>query len=166
MPEKTLKSCRLIFEEMTTTLTEVEAVLNSRPLTYLSEGDLEEPLTPSHLCYGKRLLSPDTNETKENLAPDRKDMIATTEAVDKTLDCFWKRWSTEYLLDLRSVHKMTVSNAIEPKVGEVVCVHEEGQPRMKWRLGRVIAIISGKDGVTRGAKVRLGERNKRSAVIK
>ena len=36
---------------------------------------------------------------------------------------------------------------------------------MKWRLGRVRTIISGKDGVTRGAKVRLGERNKRSAVI-
>ena len=29
----------------------------------------------------------------------------------------------------------------------------------------MIAIIAGKDGITRGAKVRLGERNKRSAVI-
>ena len=46
-------------------------------------------------------------------------MIATTEAIDKTLDCFWKRWSTEYLLDLRSAHKMKVSNVIEPKLGKL-----------------------------------------------
>ena len=103
--KKTLKFCHLTFEEMTRALTEVEAVLNSRPLTYLSDKDLEEALTPSHLCYMKRLLSPDTNEANKNLAPSRKEMISTTEAVDEVLDCFWKRWSMEYLLDLRSVHK-------------------------------------------------------------
>ena len=41
---------------LTTALVEVEAVLNSRPLTYLSTDDLEEPLTPSHLLVGRRLL--------------------------------------------------------------------------------------------------------------
>ena len=32
-------------------------MLNSRPLTYVSSEDIEEPLTPSHLKTGRRLLS-------------------------------------------------------------------------------------------------------------
>ena len=37
-------------------MTEVEAILNSRPLTYLSSTDLQEVLTP-HFLIGRRVLS-------------------------------------------------------------------------------------------------------------
>ena len=40
-----------------TVITEVEIVLNSRPLSYVSTNDIEEPLTPSHLMIGQRLMS-------------------------------------------------------------------------------------------------------------
>ena len=40
---------RLSYDELSTSLIEVEAILNSRPLTYISSNDLDEPLTPSHL---------------------------------------------------------------------------------------------------------------------
>lgn len=39
----------LSHDELLTLVTEVEAVLNSRPLTYVTAEDVEEPLTPSHL---------------------------------------------------------------------------------------------------------------------
>ena len=43
---------------MYTVITEIEAVINSRPLTYLcSEVKEGTPLTPSHFLYGKRLLT-------------------------------------------------------------------------------------------------------------
>jgi len=62
--KKTLRKARLTCEELLTVLTEVECILNSRPLTYLYPDDLEEPLTPSHLISGRRLLSlPDTTRS-------------------------------------------------------------------------------------------------------
>ena len=42
---------------MVTVLVEVEATLNSRPISYVSSEDMEEPLTPSHLLMGRRLCS-------------------------------------------------------------------------------------------------------------
>ena len=38
-------------------LVEVEATINSRPISYLSSEDVDEPLTPSHLLVGHRLLN-------------------------------------------------------------------------------------------------------------
>lgn len=40
-------------DELVTATTEVEAILNSRPLSYVSTEDLKEPLTPSHLMVGR-----------------------------------------------------------------------------------------------------------------
>ena len=37
-------------------LAEIEAVLNSRPLSYVPSEDIEEPITPSHLFVGRRIL--------------------------------------------------------------------------------------------------------------
>ena len=55
--KKTLGRSKLSFDELTTILVEVEAVLNSRPLTYLHSDDVEELLTPWHLVIGQRLLT-------------------------------------------------------------------------------------------------------------
>lgn len=44
-------------DELLTALAEIEAVINSRPLSYLSSEGVEEPLTPSHLLVGRRILN-------------------------------------------------------------------------------------------------------------
>ena len=62
---KTLGNAKPTYEELNTHLIEVEGALNSRPLTYLyDEGG--EPLTPSHLIMGSRVLDkPDRRENCE-----------------------------------------------------------------------------------------------------
>ncbi|GFW23809.1 hypothetical protein TNCV_4496861 [Trichonephila clavipes] len=49
----------LTFEELTTLLTQIEGLLNSRPLSYVNDSDIEciSTLTPSHFLTGDVLLS-------------------------------------------------------------------------------------------------------------
>ena len=47
----------LTYDELLTLVIEVEVVFNSCPLSYVSSEDVEEPLTPSHLTMGIRLLT-------------------------------------------------------------------------------------------------------------
>jgi len=53
---KTVGRAKLSYDELLTTLAEVEMILNSRPLSYISSDDTEESLTPSHLGMGQRVL--------------------------------------------------------------------------------------------------------------
>ena len=39
-------------DELLTIVVEIEAVINSQPLSHISSADIEEPLTPSHLIVG------------------------------------------------------------------------------------------------------------------
>ena len=54
---KIIGQAKFSYDELNTALVEVKAILNSHPLTYVSFDDSEEPLTPSHLLVGCRLLS-------------------------------------------------------------------------------------------------------------
>ena len=159
--KKTLGNARVTFEEFQTVLVEVEGTLNSRPLTYVYE-ELEEPITPSSLCIGRRLLSP---------IPKTQDSISGTTAtelskrqkhLDLVLKHFWNLWRREYLSELREHHlgkKTSQSRVI--KKGDVVCVHEDNVPRQRWKLATVQELIHGRDNLVRAAVVRLASKGAR-----
>lgn len=57
-----------MFDELVITLVEIEAEVNSKPLTHVTASDMEEPLTSSHLDIGRRILNlPDHLEYVDNL---------------------------------------------------------------------------------------------------
>ena len=54
--KKTLRRAFINLELLKTIVTEVESVLNDRLLPYVSTDPLDsDPLTPSHLLYGRRI---------------------------------------------------------------------------------------------------------------
>ena len=44
-------------------------------------------------------------------------------------------------------------NDIKPSINDIVIVFEEKQSQNKWMLGRVLELINGHDGKTRGVKI-------------
>ena len=157
---KTLGNARLSYDELSTVVIEVQGTLNVRPLTYVyEEGDSEEPLTPSHLMHGRRLTSlppyPSRRDEEEEEV-SVKGLNKRLKYLSCKLDHFWKRWKREYLSELREHHRRNLpKGSTVVQVGDMVTVAEEGVSRGKWRLGKVEELITGKDGETRGAKVKV-----------
>ena len=142
---KTIGNARLTYDELMTSVTEAEMILNSRPLSYVSSEDIEEPLTPSHLLVGYRVLSlpdPMMSTTSGNLEDTATRRDSTRRM--KTVDDFWKRWRTEYLLGLREAHRHLQTprgGMSDAAVGDIVIVHDEKSPRGVWKLGRIESAI-------------------------
>ena len=155
--KKSLKNQKLSYEALTTILAGIEAVLNSRPLTYI-HADSTNVLTPFHLYCGTRALDPpdprivDFTEMTANAARDK------VLKLDKLVKSFWSTWSKDYLTSLRENAINKGRKGEGPKVGDVVVIHEDNVKRALWKLGRVVDLIKGKDGVIRGAKVKTNSR--------
>lgn len=115
---------------MLTVLTEVECVLNSRPLTYLYTDDLEEPLTPSHLIVGHRLLSLPVSQTARDPTSTKATVARRAVYLNQLLRRFWNQWRREYVTSLRESHRMSKSNCGQTiQVGDFVCIHDENLQR-------------------------------------
>ena len=99
---KVLGNARLTFDELLTTLVEVEGTLNSRPLTYAYDEVGSEPLTPSHLMVGSRLMSMPNGEVSDESDENYSNRRFQYLRVKKRH--FWNRCRTEYLADLREFH--------------------------------------------------------------
>ena len=83
--------------------------------TYISSEDHDEPVTPSHLIVGRRLLSLPDNLNYLCDPDDEKvtlDKNQVTSRVRHLNNHFWKRWGTEYLSCLREVHSQLSQGGI------------------------------------------------------
>ncbi len=150
---------------MHTAIVEIEAVVNSRPLSYLNSDDTEEPstplnsddteepLTPSHLLVGRRILSLPDNLTCFEL--DDEDFQISDESLQRrarhlnnVLNHFWRRWSMEYLLELRDAHRRhhVKKNSDPVSIGDIVVVHDQDHPRGGWKVAKVERTPTGRDG--------------------
>ena len=138
-------------------------MLNSRPLTYLTES-VEEPLAPSSLCLGRRLLSHPPN-TRRSITKDCNNPAVELSRRQKYLSTvlrhFWDRWRKEYLSELREHHRCKTSPQVRIiKQGDVVCVFEDSTPRQRWKIGVVEELIYGRDQNVRAAVVRMSSRER------
>ena len=145
---KVIGNKKLKYDELLTLIKQVQRIINNRPLTYCYEDEIV--LTPNNLIYGKRI---DQNLVKNNISEETDNEIhENVKNVDRILDHFWKRWSSEYLIELRDIHRKSKKNGVndEIKIGDVVLIEEDKQKRSNWRTGRVDEIIISKDGQIRG----------------
>ena len=106
---KSIGSAKLAMDEFLTAVVEIEMIVNSRPLSYLSANDLEGPLTQSHLLIGHRVLSLPSNtevldEEQFELPITHDELTCRMKHLAKSVGDFWRRWRSEYLIELRDAH--------------------------------------------------------------
>ena len=170
---KMIGQAKISLDELLTAVTEVEAIVNSRPLLYVTSDDLEEPLTPSHLLVGWRVLSlPDDLGYRGEITDVDFEVTPTSlsrraKYLNGVLNQFWRRWRNEYLLELRDGHRnqQGASTQAPIAIGDLVLIHDESQPRGFWRLAKVEDTIVGRDGQIRGAKLRVSARGDQSTCL-
>ncbi|XP_066137644.1 uncharacterized protein [Euwallacea fornicatus] len=130
--KRVARKANLTFEQCITLLAQIESILNSRPLSPLSQdpNDLT-PLSPAHFLIGRSL----------------------TELPYTDLQHFWKRSSKEYISELQQRVKWKIRQQ-DVQEGVLVLVKDDNLPPSKWRMGRVVAVHLGQDGVNRVATLR------------
>jgi len=142
----TLGKRRASIEEFRTVLCNAEAIVNSRPLTTVSD-DLRDPLpiTPAHLVLGRALQQIPDDLGRDDL----QDPLAVLWKARQRLHSeFWGRWRKEYLQSLQTFQKWLTPGK-EPRVGEVVLIEEAPKSRVHWPLGIVRVVHPGRDGKVR-----------------
>ena len=137
--------------QLSTLFTEVESILNNRPLTHASSDINDyEALTPNHIMLGLHRKWDYMLDTEERDVLSRRKWRQVQGA---SID-FWNSWRTRYLplLMKRPCWQGTAPNYQQ---GELVLLSKDDSPvKGKWDLARIDKVFPGKDDVVRTVEVR------------
>ncbi|RUS87866.1 hypothetical protein EGW08_004399 [Elysia chlorotica] len=151
--KKSVGSKSLVKAELETALNEVEACLNSRPLTFVGDDiDSGHALTPSHFLLGRGNHLDNQVSCDDSLNISADELKELEKELDGRLGVFWKRWQDDYLKHLPLPKRKDKSGKL--KIGSVVLIREDNCPRLHWPIGIVEMLIEGRDGVVRTVKVK------------
>lgn len=161
--KRILQGASLTFQELNTIVIQIESVLNSRPITPLSENPSDfNALTPSHFIIGSPLAclpEPDITEVKSMSSLSRLQLLQWY------FQTFWKRWSKEYLQSLQQRSKWKTSRK-NFQAGDIVLIVDDNSPPLAWKLGRITQAHPGKDGIVRAATIKTSSGIIQRATIK
>ncbi|KAJ8703698.1 hypothetical protein PYW08_016865 [Mythimna loreyi] len=101
-----------------------------------------------HFIIGRPLTALPTS----NLAEVKESQIRRYERLERIRSQFWKRRQKEYLSELQQRTKWR-QNAASLDVGDMVLLADDNAPPLAWKLGRVLRLITGPDGIARVADV-------------
>jgi len=136
-------------QTLTTFLTEVEKILNSRPITRVSsDPDDLEALTPNHIL----LLRPNPCSAPRKLEYSDK-FQARWKHVHILANEFWARWVKEYLPLLQERQKW-LKQRRNFKVGDLVIMKDANLSRGQWPKALVQETFPDSDGVVRQVLVK------------
>lgn len=141
----------LTFEELSTLISKVESILNSRPLVPMSEDPCDlEVLTPGHFLIGQPLVALPEPHWKDT----KRSRLSRFQLLQKLHQTIWSRWHIEYLHNLQSRNKW-FNHVKNLELNDLVLIIDENSPPLQWRRGRVIELYKNStDSVVRSVKLR------------
>ncbi|XP_051162195.1 uncharacterized protein LOC127282137 [Leptopilina boulardi] len=148
--KRTIGETLLCYDEFETLVCEIEAILNSRPLTPMSSDPHDlMVLTPAHFLIGQSFQtvpSVDYSDIKVN-------RLSVWQHIQKMKIDFWKRWHTEYLNEITVKNKWHTGES-KVEIGGFVLLKDDNQTPLRWLLGRIEKTYPGKDDIVRVVDVR------------
>lgn len=141
-------------EVLCTVLIEIEGILNSKPLGYVSSDVADpDPVTPNMLLMGRPDPSlPQVVYPESELLSRRRWRHTQVLA-----DLFWRSFIRHYLPALQTRTKWQKETAsLQP--GVVAMIVDPQLPRALWPIGRITKVIPGADGRIRAAEIQVNAR--------
>ncbi|XP_049876643.1 uncharacterized protein LOC126374189 isoform X2 [Pectinophora gossypiella] len=148
--KRVLGLAHLTYEEMNTLLIQIEAILNSRPLTPLSSDPSDlVALTPAHFLIGRTLTILSSPQVVEEA---RINNLTRYTRIQCLKTHFWNRYYKEFISELQKRNKWRKQSG-ELQLGQLVLIKDDRLPPTRWMLGRITRLFPGTDGITRVADV-------------
>lgn len=155
----------LKYDVFNTLITEVEGIINSRPLplTYIpADEENWHILRPiDFLNADSKLGIPWDTELQQRWEPtnSQEQLLKIWSGNINLLEKFWQQWSTNYLQGLREryqyQHKGSRSQTCKvPQMNEIVLVADESLPRPSWKLARIVGFPGSSESQVRSAYVK------------
>ncbi|XP_075163077.1 uncharacterized protein LOC142235702 [Haematobia irritans] len=146
--KKVAQNYRYTFEEFGTLLARIEAVLNSRPLSPMTDDPLElNALTPGHFLRGAPLIAMPEAPSETLTFTDRWEKLKALQ------HHFARRWKDEYLKELQRRYKWQSPKRNVP-IGQMVVIRDDQLPPCEWKLGRITKTFPGLDGHVRVVEIK------------
>ncbi|KAG1712187.1 Conserved oligomeric Golgi complex subunit 6 [Nymphon striatum] len=145
--------CRFLSKiELETNLIEIEACINSRPLTFVSdESEPPCPLTPACFLIGRTSLF-NTLKYLELPAINHQTIKANLAHQKQLLQEYWYHWHNSYIKNLPTWKGMGKAKTL--KENTLVLIRTDNCPRLLWPIGLIVKLFPGKDGVARSAQLK------------
>ncbi|XP_063994589.1 uncharacterized protein LOC135172476 [Diachasmimorpha longicaudata] len=150
----------LTYEEFTTLLTQVEAILNSRPLCPINNDPQDTTaLTPGHFIIGGSL----TAIPEPSLEHINTDRLNRWQLITQKVQNFWDHWARECVHRYQQIYRWRKPTD-DIKIGTLVLISNEQEPPTRWPLARVIRIHPGRDNLTRIVTLWKGNKETQRAI--
>ena len=135
-------------ETLLTALCEAENLVNSRPITRVSQDPEDGALTPNHLLMMKANVTDD--HLNFNLGAIYR---RNWKKVCMLKDQFWNKWSKEYLAEQQQ-RKVWDKQREDFKVNDIVLLADSNIPRSQWPLAIITKIFAGRDNLIREVELK------------
>ncbi|XP_046803840.1 uncharacterized protein LOC124419256 [Lucilia cuprina] len=147
---KEAHSGKYTFEELSTVLARIEACLNSRPLSPMSDDPNDiVALTPGHFLIGSPILAP----PEPSIYQSPLSLLNRYRKVKALTQHFCRRWKEEYLSGLHKRYKWKYPER-DIITGDLVVIRNEQMTPTSWKMGRVVRTYPGSDNHVRVADIR------------
>ncbi|GFW97257.1 uncharacterized protein TNCV_4784711 [Trichonephila clavipes] len=159
--KRAVGNLKMTLEEFLTIITQIEGILNSRPITPLSEDiDDLEMLTPGHFLIGR----PITSISEPNLLDKIENTLSRWQKLTKIVQHIWTKWSRDYLNNLQQRNKWQFHKD-NVKLNTMVLI-KDNLPVNKWSLGRITKLVPGTDGKVHVVEIKTNKGNIKRSIRK